>query len=96
MISPSNVPPFQETESVTVTVEPSEGADARTGEQSVTEASMTIVRNVAVRMIHPRRRGKSTLLCLVRNVFPADCIPNQVKRSVENWCYDDDDGHRDE
>ena len=72
-------PPFQETESVTVTVEPSEGAEARTGEQSMTDVSMTIVRNVAVRMFNPRRRGKSTLLCLVRNVFPANGIPNQVE-----------------
>ena len=79
MISPSKDPPSQETESVTVTVEPSEGAEARTGEQSVTEVSMTIIRNVAVRMLNPRRRGKSTLLCLVRNVFPTDCIPNKVE-----------------
>ena len=33
-ISPSNVPPFHETESVTVTDEPSEGAEASTGVQS--------------------------------------------------------------
>ena len=62
MISPSNVPPFQETESVMVTVEPSDGAEARTGEQSMTDVSMTIVRNAAVRMFIPSRRGKSTLL----------------------------------
>ena len=79
MISPSNVPPFHETESAMVTVEPSEGAEARTGEQSMAEVSMTIVRNVAVRMLLPRQRGKSTLLCLVRNVFPANGVSNQVE-----------------
>ena len=55
-ISPSNVPPFHETESVTVTDEPSEGAEARTGVQRVIEVSMTSARNVAVRMFDPKTK----------------------------------------
>ena len=79
MISPSNVPPFHETESVTGTVEPSEGAEARTGAQKVTALSITIARNVAVRMFDPRQRRKSILLYLVRYILPANSIANQVE-----------------
>ena len=79
MISPSNEPSVQAADSVMVIVSPCEGGEARTGPAIVMDVSISMARNVAVRMVLPVRRRKSNLLRLVRNIFPANCVANQVE-----------------
>ncbi len=62
-----------------VSVSPWVGGDATTGELSKTEVIMMKAKNDAVRMIYPMQGEPSTLLSLVRHIFPTNRIPDQIE-----------------